>query len=202
MSAQGTSTIVGRGEKGEILHDARVMCAGGLNGLVTVDQFVYAVAVGTAFGSYVEFELAAGATKSILGIVRNGNVYMSARGITVETEQNEGIHLSIDLYEDVTCATNIADEISYNVNRSFNYLDDQSLFEINSDPAVITGGMFLGFRSSHILTPNKTFFSSLMIENPYVMRENTKYELRMTNDATLGTVTVRIYWEWYDGMRL
>ena len=59
--------------------------------------------------------------------------------------------------------------------------------------------MNLGFRSSHILTPNKTFFKELSLANPYVMRANTKYELRIENQASLGTVTVRIYWEWIDG---
>lgn len=196
-----TTVIVGSSEKSGAVCAADILCSDGLNALVVVDAELYSIAKGKRFAAYTELTIAAGGAASILGIVGAANIIMAARGIDISTASTAGIELKTNLYEDVTCATSVSNVDVFSVNRQLNFLDNNSYFEINDNPATITGGILLKFRSGYVNTEKKAYERGLSTTSPYVMRANTKYELRITNLGD-SPVVVKINWEWIDGTPL
>lgn len=198
MSVQGTTIIVGNTEVPTRICSADVLNGHGLNALVVVDVANYSMAKGKRFAASTSITIPANGTISVLGMVGNSTLTMAARGMYLETAGSGGLHATIDLYEDVTCATNEGNVDTFSVNRQLNFLDNNSYFLIHNDPATVTGGVRLGFRSGHVNTDKNVFTKDFSIEAPYVMRANTKYELKVENLDDYA-ITIEIDWEWVDG---
>ncbi|MFZ2783839.1 MAG: hypothetical protein WAZ36_05520 [Sediminibacterium sp.] len=128
-------------------------------------------------------------TAYILGIVSAVHTFMGARSI--QAISSAAISLQIDLYEDVATVTNSGNMTSYCMNRN---LTSVGTFTFNNAPATITAAGTL-MPSTNILKSSINFASSVASDYRYIMKNNTKYALKITNNG-VATATLTFFWTW------
>lgn len=180
------------GHEGEV-EEVRVL-GQGLGALVTADFLILAMNLGRSFSAGTSVQIASGGHAYILGIAQDEPIYMATRGMIISTTATAGLDVDIELYEGVTCATNTANVVLLNNNRNS---DREATFLINDDPATVTGGILLPSKSRRVVTAAKTYQITISALDPYAMRFNTLYAIKVTNNGD-SIIDFDVTWNWME----
>lgn len=185
----GTALITGR-DSNDKVRDVPVLCSEP-SGLVTASLKDAILCSGHRFSTEVDVTLPSEGTIYVLGITGNKIIEMYARGAFARTEGVAGIDFKIELYEGVTTTTAIGNETTFNDNRTS---DNEANFAIHSSPVTPTGGTKLP-RTAEVATENKVISIAVTTDGEYIMKPNTKYSLKITNNIS-SEVLITLKWIW------
>lgn len=125
-------------------------------------------------------------------ITPNNPVVIFQRGFEVYNEVgNQGIDLSIKLYQGCTSDTDTGNLTNYNLSNE----PDKSGLKIHTNPLNVVLGNYRGDLSSAIYTESKVVSKSIDTSKEYVMQLNDKNILLIENYNTTDELEIAFSWQ-------
>lgn len=157
----------------------------------TIDSAHYRVHRGQAFGYSLKTTLAAGASAFLLGKMGSGNVHF--RHFTIGATDGP---IDFELFEAPTTTANGTLQTSLNRNRASSNTSNISIY---LGPTVTSNGTRLFING---VLADASFFSTVTSETTepeeWILKSNTDYLIRLTNNASAGTATLYAGFFWYE----
>ena len=164
-------------------------------GITVVDTMEQHTHDGWAFYATMKFILPPNAEYHFGGRASHGTeeayVHMQDRAVQVISGA-QTTDVSVDLFEDGEFENGTPVEI-FNNNRQYDLTNN--LFDIWDDVDVISLGNDI--QRGFDLKAEKNSAANTVSTQEYVMKDNSDYLLRITNNQVAGSVTVIIHWSWY-----
>lgn len=190
----GTAILVGKDISGRT-HDVPVDPFKP-HSLAVIDFIELAINEGRKFGASSTINIGVGVTKYMLGITNGKFIRLLERKIFARTAVANKVDIEVKLYEDGVANENVGNLTIFNNNRNS---DTEATFAIHDTPT----GVDIG--AATLLSPfGGVMYSSAIAysiissnEDMYVMKENTKYVLGITNNGA-AAVDVTFTWSWIE----